>query len=342
MKKLANDLILRVLRGDPADRTPIWIMRQAGRYLPEYMAVRAKYDFLTICKTPEIAAEVTIQPVDAVDVDAAIVFSDILVLPEAMGMDLVVEEGKGGPRFLNPVRDRISASQVHDADCDKNLGYVAEALRITTERLGGRVPLIGFCGSPWTMLAYMVEGKGGEFAHARSMLYNDPSTAHRLLEALTRNCISYLKMQHRAGADLVQIFDSWAGYLSPDLYREFSLRYIEQIIRTLSSEVPVIVFAKGAGLSLDSIAAIAPAAVGVDWTVSIDRAAKIIGGAVQGNLDPAVLLAGSSVIEAETRKILEIAPRGRHIFNLGHGILQSTPVENVRTLVRFVKKWRHD
>ncbi len=341
MKKLSNDLILRVLSGKPTERTPIWLMRQAGRFLPQYMAVRAKYDFLTICRTPEIAAEVTIQPVDVVGVDAAIIFSDILVLPEAMGMELIVEEGGGGPRFTNPVKDKAAASAVHDADCENSLGYVANAIRITVGRLGGRVPLIGFCGSPWTLLAYMVEGKGGDFSRARAFLHEEPAMAHRLLDMITRNAVSYLKMQHEAGVDVVQIFDSWAGFLSVELYKEFSIRYIGQIVEALTPDLPVIVFAKGANHSLEALAESMPSAIGVDWTIPINEASARIGVVVQGNLDPAVLLARSEIVEHEARKILESAPRGKHIFNLGHGILQNTPVESVKALVHFVKTWKH-
>ncbi|MFZ1081322.1 MAG: uroporphyrinogen decarboxylase, partial [Candidatus Kryptoniota bacterium] len=291
MKKFDNDLILRVLHGAPVERTPIWIMRQAGRYLPEYMAVRANHDFLTMCKTPELSAEVTIQPVDIIGVDAAIIFSDILLLPEAMGMNLIIEEGKGGPRFTNPIKNSSAISMIHDVDCANDLKFVAEAIRIVVERLNGRVPLIGFCGSPWTMLAYMVEGKGGEFVHARSMLYDDPSLAHQLLKMLTRNCISYLKMQSEAGANIVQVFDTWGGILSPPLYEEFSLRYMGQIVRALQHEIPVIVFSKGANHSLEKIAATGASAVGIDWTIPINEAAREINGAVQGNLDPAILFA---------------------------------------------------
>lgn len=342
MRKIDNDLILKVLKGQPAERTPVWIMRQAGRYLPEYMAIRANHDFLTMCKTPELSAEVTIQPVDIIGVDAAIIFSDILVLPEAMGMNLVVEEGKGGPRFTNPIKDRRSLATVHDADCLHDLKYVADAIRIVVERLNGRVPLIGFCGSPWTMLAYIVEGKGGEFVHARAMLYDDPATAHQLLEMLTRNCVSYLKMQFEAGANLVQIFDTWAGVLPPTLYEEFSLPYIRQIVEFLKPEIPVILFSKGANHSLEKIAATGASAVGVDWTIPLGDAAKKTGIVVQGNLDPAVLFAHPDVIDQQTRRVLESAPKGKHIFNLGHGVLPNTPVESVIRLVEFVKSWRHD
>lgn len=342
MKKFDNDLILKVLRGESAERTPIWIMRQAGRYLPEYMAVRANHDFLSMCKTPELSAEVTIQPVDIIGVDAAIIFSDILLLPEAMGMNLIVEEGRGGPRFTNPIKSKNEISRVHDADCGKDLKFLADAIRIVVERLNGRVPLIGFCGSPWTMLAYMVEGKGGEFVHARAILYDDPSMAHRILEMLTRNCIAYLRMQIDAGADCVQIFDTWAGILPPILYEEFSLRYIRQIVEALRQEIPVIVFSKGACSSLEKVGAIGAAAVGVDWLVPINEAAKKIGRVVQGNLDPAVLMANPEIIVKEARKILDNAPKGRHIFNLGHGILPNTPVDNVKRLVDFVKTRRVD
>ncbi len=340
MKKLDNDLLLRVLNGVQAERPPIWIMRQAGRYLPEYMAVRAHHDFLAMCKTPELSAEVTIQPVDTIGVDAAIIFSDILVLPEAMGMKLVVEEGKGGPRFTNPVRNRESLAAVHDADCSKDLKYVADAIRLTVEKLNGRVPLIGFCGSPWTLLAYMVDGKGGEFVHARTMLYDDPATAHQLLERLAGNAVAYLKMQHAAGADVVQIFDTWAGVLPTQLYEEFSLRYIREIVRALRPEVPVIVFSKGANHSLEQIASTGASAVGVDWTIPIAEAAGRAGTVVQGNLDPAILFAGPEAIQSGAERVLKSAPRGRHIFNLGHGIMPGTPVANVKRLVDFVKNWR--
>ena len=259
-----------------------------------------------------------------------------------MGMNLVIEEGRGGPRFTNPIKSKNEILTLHDADRENDLKFVADAIRIVIERLHGRVPLIGFCGSPWTMLAYIVEGKGGEFTRARAMLYDDPAMAHQLLEMLTRNCILYLKIQIEAGADLVQIFDTWGGILSPPLYEEFSLRYIGQIVRALLPEVPVIVFSKGANHSLDKIAASGASAVGVDWTVPINEAAKKIGGAVQGNLDPAILFSNHKTIEAEAKKILENAPKGKHIFNLGHGILPNTPVENVKKLIDFVKGWRHD
>jgi uroporphyrinogen decarboxylase len=295
-----------------------------------------------MCKTPELSAEVTIQPVDIIGVDAAIIFLDILLLPEAMGMNLVVEEGRGGPRFTNPIKSSSAISMIHDADCINDLKFVADAIRIVVERLNGRVPLIGFCGSPWTMLAYMVEGKGGEFVHARSMLYDNPAAAHQLLEMLTRNCISYLRMQSGAGANFVQIFDTWGGILSAALYEEFSLRYIKHIVRSLQPEIPVIVFSKGINHSLEKIAVIGASAIGVDWMIPIGEAAKRTGGVVQGNLDPAVLFARPEIIASETKRILENVPKGKHIFNLGHGILPNTPVDNVKRLVDTVKNWRND
>ena len=335
-------MILRVLGGQQVDRTPVWIMRQAGRYLPEYMSVRARHDFLEICKTPELASEVTIQPVELIGVDAAIIFSDILVLPEAMGMNLVIEEGKGGPRFTNPINSKESLGHLHDSECGLDLKYVADAIKLTVERLDGKVPLIGFCGSPWTLLAYMVEGKGGDFVRARAMLYEDPATAHQLLSRLARNSINYLKMQQEAGASLVQIFDTWAGILSPSMYEEFSLRYINEIVRELAPGVPVIVFSRGANRSIEAISKSGASAVSVDWNIPIEVAARKAGIAVQGNLDPAVLFANAATIKAEARRILAAAPKGRHIFNLGHGVLPNTPVANVRSLVGFVKEWRVD
>jgi uroporphyrinogen decarboxylase len=340
MKNFENDLILKVLNGEPAERTPIWIMRQAGRFLPEYRAVRAKYNFVTMCKTPELSAKITIQPVDVLGVDAAIIFSDILFLPEAMGMHLVIEEGKGGPHFSNPIRNRNSLAMIHDIDCSTNLKFVADAIRIAVNSLKGRVPLIGFSGSPWTILAYMVEGKGGDFSHARAMLYEEPSFSHRLLEMLTKNIIDYLRMQCEAGASVVQIFDTWGGILQPQLYEEFSLRYIKEIVQSLRGLTPVIVFSKGANLSLASISNIGAAAIGIDWTIQIEDAARKVDTVLQGNLDPAILLTNPSVIISKASQVMEMAPVNKHIFNLGHGIMPNTPVDNVKTLVNFVKNFK--
>ncbi|MGC8594138.1 MAG: uroporphyrinogen decarboxylase [Candidatus Kryptoniota bacterium] len=341
MKKFENDLILRVLKGQKSERVPVWLMRQAGRYLPEYRAIRAKYDFLTMCKTPEIASEVTIQPVDIIGVDAAIIFSDILVIPEAMGMKLLVEEGRGGPRLLDPLRTSSDIARVHIADSEKDLSYVAEAIKLTVARLNGRVPLIGFSGAPWTLMAYMVEGKGGDFVRARALLYEEPLLAHQLLRKITDSIISYLRMQCNAGADVLQIFDTWAGVLSKEQYEEFSLEYVKEIIDSVKTYAPVIVFPKGVNRLLREISHCGADAVSIDWTVPIDIAGIEISQVVQGNLDPAILFASKDTIVRHTNHILRTAPRGRHIFNLGHGIMPGTPLENVKDLVEFVRNFYH-
>jgi uroporphyrinogen decarboxylase len=341
MKKFENDLILRVLRGSESERTPVWLMRQAGRYLPEYRAIRAKYDFLTMCKTPELASEVTIQPVDIIGVDAAIIFSDILVVPEAMGMKLLVEEGRGGPRLLDPLRTSSDIGRVHVAQADDDLSYVGQAIKLTVKRLNGRVPLIGFSGAPWTLMAYMVEGRGGDFARARALLYEEPGLAHRLLRMITDSVIGYLKMQCSAGVDIIQIFDTWAGVLSEEQYEEFSFVYIKEIVDNLKAYAPVIVFPKGMNRLLREISHCGADAVSVDWTVPIDVAGFEIPQVVQGNLDPAVLFASKDAILQHANRILSAAPRGRHIFNLGHGVMPGTPVENVKALIEFVRDFHH-
>lgn len=317
-------------------------MRQAGRYLPEYRRVREQADFLTLCKTPELAAEVTIQPVDIIGVDAAIIFSDILVVPEAMGMELIVEEGKGGPRFPEPIRTAAAIDALVVPDPADRLSYVMEALAVTKRRLDGRVPLIGFSGAPWTLAAYMVDGSGTkDFRHAKSMLFSEPALAHRLLEKLARSVAEYLKAQVRAGADIVQIFDTWGGVLGRQAFEEFSLRYIRQIVeevRTLG--VPVIVFCKGCGHSLAKIAATGADVVGLDWTEDVGMARAIVGErvALQGNMDPIMLFAHPERIASEVRTILASYGRGNgHIFNLGHGILPQTPVEHVKAFVQAVR-----
>lgn len=339
MKKFKNDLILRVLKGLKSERSPIWLMRQAGRYLPEYMEIRAKYDFLTMCKTPELASEITIQPVDLIGVDAAIIFSDILVVPEAMGMKLLVEEGKGGPRLLDPVRTSSDIARIHIADSEHDLGYVYEAIKLTVSRLNGRVPLIGFSGSPWTLMAYMVEGKGGDFVKARAILYEEPSLSHQLLRKITDSVVEYLKMQCKAGADIIQVFDTWAGVLSEKQYIEFSLAYIKEIVSNLKSYAPVIVYTKGINRLLREISNCGADAVSVDWTVPIEVAGSEISQVVQGNLDPAILFASEETIIRHASRILSAAPPGRHIFNLGHGIMAGTPVKSVKALVEYVKHW---
>ncbi len=340
--KLNNDLFLRACRRLPVERTPIWIMRQAGRYLPQYRAIREKTTFLNLCKTPELAAEVTIQPVNIIGVDAAIIFSDILVIPEAMGMKLEITEGRG-PVFEHPVRNKSDADNLKVLDPFKDLKYVMDALALTKKELNGRVPLIGFCGAPWTLLTYMVEGKGSKnFSHIKKLLYNDPATAHFILDKLADAAADYLSAQLESGADAVQIFDTWGGILSQNDFEEFSLPYIEKVISKIKrKEQPVILFAKGVHYKLEKLAGTGADVVGIDWTMDIGKVREKIGGntAVQGNLDPTVLYGSKKKIEEETKRILrEFGDGSGHVFNLGHGILPDVDPENARYLVETVKK----
>lgn len=319
-------------------------MRQAGRYLPEYRAVRAKADFLTLCKTPELAAEVTAQPVELIGVDAAIIFSDILVIPEAMGMELIVEEGKGGPRFPKPIRSVEDIDSLRAIDPNKELRYVMDAIRVSKQRLRDEVPLIGFSGSPWTLATYMVEGKGSKnFRHVKEMIFSHPQHAHKLLQRLAHSVAEYLSAQVDAGADVVQIFDTWGGILAQEEFDEFSLRYIQQIVELVKKKhVPVIVFCKDCGHSLKKIADIGADVVGLDWTTDIGKARNAVGKkvALQGNLDPTILFSTPGRIERGVRSILQKYGNGAgHIFNLGHGILPDTPVENVKAFINAVKSF---
>jgi len=317
-------------------------MRQAGRYLPEYRAVRRKVDFLTLCKTPDLAAEVTIQPVDRVGVDAAILFSDILVVPEAMGMELSIEEGKGGPRFRVPVRSSEDIARLRVAD-PSALQFVLDAVRVTQRNLRRRVPLIGFSGSPWTLAAYMVEGAGsGDFRRAKSLLYTHPRVMHGLLEKVSDTVSAYLASQIEAGVDALQIFDTWGGVLCHDEFVEFSLRYMERVVQAIRGSVPVIVFSKDGGGVLREIASIGADVVGLDWKTDIGEARAAIGNrvALQGNLDPVMLLSTPARIEEGVRAILAKFGKGEgHVFNLGHGVLPETPVENALAFVEAVKKF---
>jgi len=338
-----NDLFLKACLRQPVSRTPVWMMRQAGRYLPEYRAVRVKTDFLTLCKTPELAAEVTIQPVDIIGVDAAIIFSDILVVPEAMGMELIVEEGKGGPQFPSPVRNSSEIGKLHIPDPHDKLKFVMDALSLTRKQLNGRVPLIGFCGSPWTLASYMVEGHGSRnFRFIKEMIYNEPALAHTLLDKLAKSVAAYLSAQIEAGAQAIQIFDTWGGILTPDAFQEFSLRYIRQVISEVKTNgAPVIVFCKDCGHSLESIASSGCQVVGLDWTIDIAEARKRVGDrvALQGNMDPTILYAKPERIREEVRTILGKYGKGSgHIFNLGHGILPDIPVDHAKEFVKAVKE----
>jgi uroporphyrinogen decarboxylase len=318
-------------------------MRQAGRFLPEYREVRSKVDFLTLCKTPELAATVTLQPVDILGVDAAIIFSDILVIPEAMGMDLQIEENKGGPRFPTPIRSSRDVDALAVPDPTDRLRYVMDALRLVRRQLDGRVPLIGFSGAPWTLASYMVEGHGSRnFRYIKEMMYNEPALTRRLLDKLTEAVIAYLKAQIEAGAQAVQIFDTWGGILTVDAFRSFSLPYIERIVKAITpTGTPVIVFAKDCGHSLEQIAATGCNVVGLDWSIDIGEARRRVGGSValQGNLDPTILYASPHVIREEVRSVLSKFGHGPgHIFNLGHGILPDIPVDHVKALIQAVRE----
>jgi uroporphyrinogen decarboxylase len=316
-------------------------MRQAGRYLPEYRAIREKHDFLTMCKTPELAAEVTIQPVDIIGVDAAIIFSDILVIPEAMGMKLQMIEGDG-PVFDNPVRTERVANKLKPIDPSRDLKYVLDAISLTKKELYGRVPLIGFSGAPWTLLTYMVEGQGTKtFSNVKKLIYNNPELAHNLLKKLTTAVAHYLTAQIRAGANAVQIFDTWAGILSPRDYLIFALKYVNQLIAKIKrTDEPVIYFPKGVHYRMRTTADCGADVIGIDWTIDMEKARDKIGKkvAIQGNLDPNVLYAEPSFIKREAKKVLASYGKGTgHIFNLGHGILPDVDPAHAKVLVDYVK-----
>ncbi|MFM2136068.1 MAG: uroporphyrinogen decarboxylase [Bacteroidota bacterium] len=339
--KLKNDLILRAARGEKTERVPVWLMRQAGRVLPEYRAVRAQVGgFKQLVETPELAAEVTIQPVDLLGVDAAIIFSDILVIPEAMGLPYEVVEARG-PAFENTVRTAADIDRLKTAEAD-DLAYVMKALQVTKKQLDGRVPLIGFAGAPWTILAYMVEGKGSKtFSVAKKFLYTEPALAHRLLEKITRSTINYLKGQIASGADIVQLFDSWAGLLSPAQYDEFALRYIRIICEEVH-EVPVTVFAKGAFFARAAMAKLPCSVIGLDWNMEIEESRRLVGSGktLQGNMDPCLLYASHDTILSETHRMLQAFGPDRYIANLGHGLYPDIEKEKVRFFVDTVKSFR--
>lgn len=339
--KLQNDLLLRAARGEKTERTPVWLMRQAGRVLPEYRAVRESLSgFIELVKNPERAAEVTIQPVDILGVDAAIIFSDILTIPEAMGLPYEMIE-KRGPKFPRTVRSEADLATIRVADAESDLGYVGEAIRQTKKALHGRVPLIGFAGAPFTIFCYMVEGGGSKtFSVAKSMLYQRPDLAHRLLQMITDSTIAYLQMQIRAGADLVQIFDSWAGILSPAQYSAFSTRYIAQICQAIQA-VPKTVFAKGAFFARAELAALDCQVIGLDWTMDIAESRRLVGETrtLQGNMDPCALYADEQSLIAEVQQMLNAFGPHRHIANLGHGLYPDTDPAKVRLFVDVVKEY---
>ncbi len=341
---MQNDLLLRAARMEPIERAPVWFMRQAGRYLPEYRAIRAEHSFLDMVRTPELASAVTVQPVDLIGVDAAIIFSDILVIPEAMGMQLVFDEGSG-PRFPEPIRLYTQIKSLTDKNIVSKLQYVTDAIKLTKEKLNDRVPLIGFSGSPWTLYAYMVEGQGSkDFRYAKQMIYTRKEDAHLLLRKISDAVAQYLIAQIEAGADVVQIFDTWAGVLTPEDFIEFSLSYLIEIVQLVKQhtkrKAPIILFCKGANHSLSEIAMSGCDVISLDWTIDISEVKALLGDSValQGNLDPAMLYTTEEVIEEKVRDIAKRMgePRG-HIFNLGHGITPDVDPENAKAFVRAAK-----
>jgi len=340
-----NDLLLRALRRESVERPPVWMMRQAGRYLPEYRAVRAKSDFLTMCRTPELAVEVTLQPLELVGVDAAIIFSDILVVPEAMGMHLTLDEGVG-PQFPSPIRTLADLNRLRPVDPEDSLAYMLNALRLARREINGRVPLIGFAGSPWTLAAYMIEGKGTkQFAVAKRMLFENPTLAHALLDQLATAVGDFLVAQIHAGAQVVQLFESWAGALGPDEFRTFALPYMAKAAsRVRGLGVPLIAFAPGASWALREIAEATQAdAVGVDWHTSPLAARAQCEGleiAMQGNLDPCALYGSPQEIRRRTHDMINAFGPIGHVANLGHGILPDVPPAHARAFVDAVKEWR--
>lgn len=342
-KHLKNDLIIRTLLGEPTERTPVWMMRQAGRYLPEYIELRERYSFFERCQTPELACAITLQPVDIVGVDAAILFSDILVVPQAMGMEVQLVE-KVGPLLPEPIKTEDDLKRITVAGAAERLQYVYDAIALIKKELDGRVPLIGFAGAPWTLLCYMVQGKGSKaFDQAKGFCYQNPKLAHQLLQMITDATIDYLKGQIAAGADMLQIFDSWGGLLSKEDFETFSLQYINQIVAAVKDEVPTIIFAKGAWSSLPEMAATGAHGLGIDWCIEPQMARQLAGSDItlQGNFDPAKLMAPISEIERATEAMLKAFGPGRHIANLGHGILPNIPVEHAKAFVNTVKSFKY-
>jgi len=318
-------------------------MRQAGRYLPEYRAVRERADFLTMVGTPELAVEVTLQPVDRLGVDAAIIFSDILVVPQAMGMALSVDEGVG-PRFHHPLRAPADFERVRDLSPAEDLRHVLDALRLARRKLEDRVPLIGFAGAPWTLASYMIEGGGSKsFAEIKTLAYREPQVLHALLDKLASTVSSYLLFQIESGAQVIQLFDTWAGELNRSDYEEFALPYTQRIFQAIGTRVPRILYLNGCSAILESMADSGADVISIDWRISIADAKQRVGDrvALQGNLDPCVLLGPEDRIFAKTREILEQAGPVGHILNLGHGILPPTPVENARSFIKFGQSYRH-
>ncbi len=338
---IKNDLFLRALKGEVVERPPVWMMRQAGRFLPEFMEIREKYDFFTRCRTPELASEITVQPIRRFGMDVAILFSDILVIPQAMNIEVQMKPNFG-PYLPNPIRDQKGVDTVIIPDVNEELDYVYQAIKATKELLNDEVPLIGFAGSPWTVFCYCVQGQGSKtFDKAKEFCFTNPVSAHSLLQKITDTTIAYLKAKVKAGVDVVQIFDSWGGMLSPVDYQEFSWKYINQIIEALKDDAPVIAFGKGCWFALEEMSKSNASALGVDWTIAPQTARKLTNNSItlQGNFDPARLLSPPKEIKKMVHKMIDDFGKDKYIANLGHGILPNTPLDNAKAFFDAVKEY---
>jgi len=342
MSVLKNDLLLKALKGENVERPPVWMMRQAGRYLPEYIKLREKYDFFTRVQTPELAAEITLHPIRRLGVDAAIIFSDILVIPQAMGVEVLMEEGKG-PLLPKVIKTQKDVDSLFTDRVEEKLNYVMKALTLTKHELNGEVPLIGFAGAPWTILCYMVEGKGTKtWEKAKQFCFTQPELAHQLLQKITDTTIHYLKAQTHAGADVLQVFDSWSGCLSPEDFKRFAQPYLIQIADALKDHARVILFPKGSWYALKNLSESSASGLGIDWCISPKTAREMTGNKItlQGNFDPAKLLLPVSEIKKEVKKMINEFGVQKYIANLGHGITPNIPVENAQAFVDAVKEYR--
>ena len=338
---IKNDLFLRALKGETVERPPVWMMRQAGRYLPEFMELKKKYDFFTRCQRPELASEITVQPIRRYGMDAAILFSDILVIPQAMNIEVEMKPDFG-PYLPNPIRNLNDVNNVIIPDVNDALGYVMEGIKATKEKLNNEVPLIGFAGSPWTILCYCVQGQGSKnFDKAKEFCFTNPVAAHTLLQKITDTTIAYLKAKVAAGVNAVQIFDSWGGMLSPVDYQEFSWQYINQIIEALKDDAPVIAFGKGCWFALQEMAKSNASALGVDWTITPQNARYLTGGNItlQGNFDPTRLFSPPAEIKKMVTQMINEFGKDKYIVNLGHGILPNIPLDNAKAFIDAVKEY---
>lgn len=339
---IKNDLFLRALKGETVERPPVWMMRQAGRYLPEFIALRDKYDFFTRCQKPELASEITVQPIRRYGMDAAILFSDILVVPQAMDIEVIMKENTG-PFIPKPIRSQKDVDAIQIPDVNVELGYVMDAIKMTKEMLNNDIPLIGFAGSPWTILCYVVQGQGSKnYDIAKGFCYEHPAAAHALLQKITDTTIAYLKAKVAAGVNAVQVFDSWGGMLSPVDYQEFSWKYINQIIEALKDDAPVIAFGKGCWFALEEMSKSNASALGVDWTITPKMARQLTGGNItlQGNFDPSRLLSPPATIKKMVTEMIDEFGKDKYVANLGHGILPNIPLENAKAFVDAVKEYQ--